>query len=142
MKNGFVARLALAVSVGVGAVFVLTAPNPAAAVPTQAPVAAPEAVTSLVTKAQRRWRGPRGRYYRGPRGAYRGRVYRGPRGVYRGPRAYVRPWRRRPYYGRVVAGVALGTVIVAGAAPRPPASDLCWYWSNSARTHGYWDYCY
>lgn len=135
MKNGFVARLAWAVSVGVAVVFVLTAPNPAAAVPTQAPVAAPEAVTSLVTKAQRRWRGPRGRYYRG-------RVYRGPRGVYRGPRVYVRPWRRRPYYGRVVAGVALGTVFAATVVPRAPASDLCWYWSNPAQTHGYWDYCY
>ena len=135
MKTSLVARLALAASVGVGAAFVLTASNPAAAVPTQAPVAAPDAGTSLVTKAQRRWRGPRGRYW-GPRRVYRGGVYRGPRGV------YVRPWRRRPYYGSVVAGVALGTVIAAAAVPRAPASDLCWYWSNPARTHGYWDYCY
>jgi len=73
---------------------------------------------------------------------YRGRVYRGPRGVYRGPRVYVRPWRRRPYYGRVVAGVALGTVFAATVVPRAPASGLCWYWSNPAQTHGYWDYCY
>jgi hypothetical protein len=55
----------------------------------------------------------------------------------------VRPWVRRPYYGRVVAGVALGTVVAVAAttAPPAPASNLCWYWSNSSRTRGYWDYC-
>ena len=56
----------------------------------------------------------------------------------------VRPWVRRPWYGRVVAGVALGSVIwatTAGTAPAAPASNLCWYWSNSSQTRGYWDYC-
>jgi hypothetical protein len=55
----------------------------------------------------------------------------------------VRPWVRRPYYGRVVAGVALGTVVAVAAtrAPAAPASNLCWYWSNSSQTRGYWDYC-
>lgn len=56
----------------------------------------------------------------------------------------VRPWVRRPWYGRVVAGVALGSVIwatTAGIAPAAPSSDLCWYWSNSSKTRGYWDYC-
>ncbi|HEY6256780.1 MAG TPA: hypothetical protein VIY51_13400 [Xanthobacteraceae bacterium] len=53
----------------------------------------------------------------------------------------VRPWVRRPYYGTVVAGVALGTVIAATAVPPAPSSDLCWYWSNSSQTKGYWDYC-
>src|SRR5215510_10053462 len=37
------------------------------------------------------WRG-------GPRHGWRGRPY-----------WYARPWVRRPYYGRIVAGVALGT---------------------------------
>jgi hypothetical protein len=56
----------------------------------------------------------------------------------------VRPWVRRPYYGTVVAGVALGTILVAtaaGIAPAAPADNLCWYWTNSSQTRGYWDYC-
>jgi hypothetical protein len=55
----------------------------------------------------------------------------------------VRRWVRHPYYGRRVAGVALGTIIVvsARAVPLVPRSDLCWYWSNSSMTRGYWDYC-
>jgi len=53
----------------------------------------------------------------------------------------VRPWVRRPYFGTVVAGVTLGTIIAATAIPPVPSSGLCWYWSNSSRTRGYWDYC-
>lgn len=57
---------------------------------------------------------------------------------------HYRAWRHYPHYGAVVAGVTLGTVIVVAAAtaPRPPSSNLCWYWANSAHTKGYWDYCY
>jgi hypothetical protein len=53
----------------------------------------------------------------------------------------VRPWVRQPYFGTVVAGVTLGTLIAATTAPTAPASNLCWYWSSSAHTQGYWDYC-
>jgi hypothetical protein len=56
----------------------------------------------------------------------------------------VRAWGARPYYGTIVGGVALGTVIAvaaANAAPAAPAPGLCWYWSDSSRTRGYWDYC-
>ena len=56
----------------------------------------------------------------------------------------VRRWVRRPYYGRVVAGVTLGTIIAVGAvgmAPAAPDPGLCWYWANSEGTRGYWDYC-
>lgn len=52
----------------------------------------------------------------------------------------VRPW----YWGRVVAGVTIGTIIVASAvavAPKPPSPELCWYWSDSTKTKGYWNYC-
>lgn len=52
----------------------------------------------------------------------------------------VRPW----YWGRVVAGVTIGTVIAATAAavaPTPPSPELCWFWSDSTKTKGYWDYC-
>lgn len=63
------------------------------------------------------------------------------RGVGRVGVAAVRPWVRRPYYGTVVAGVALGTIIAVSSIPPAPSSDLCWYWSNSSQTQGYWDYC-
>ena len=83
------------------------------------------------------WRG--GPRYIGPR-------YGGPRFI--GPgRGFVfaRPWVRRPYYGRIVAGVALGTIVTVAAVgliPRRPAPDLCWYWADPYRNRGYWDYCY
>jgi hypothetical protein len=85
----------------------------------------------LVAPAQYWPRGPR---YGGPR-------YIGPRGGY----VYARPWARRPYYGRIVAGVALGTIVTVAAVgliPRRPAPDLCWYWADPYRNRGYWDYCY
>ncbi len=53
----------------------------------------------------------------------------------------VRPWIRRPYFGTVVAGITLGTIIAVSAAPVPPSPDLCWFWTNSSQTQGYWDYC-
>jgi hypothetical protein len=60
------------------------------------------------------------------------------------PTVVVRPWRRRPHYGRIVAGVVLGTIVVVAVArsvPPAPSPDVCWYWTNSAQTRGYWDYC-
>jgi hypothetical protein len=63
----------------------------------------------------------------------------GPRVVVRP--AVVRPWARRSYFGTVVAGVTLGTLIAVTAAPPPPASNLCWYWTTPAHNQGYWDYC-
>jgi hypothetical protein len=62
----------------------------------------------------------------------------------RGTVVITRRWVRRPYYGRVIAGVTLGTIIAAGAvgvAPSSPGSNLCWYWSNPEGSRGYWDYC-
>ena len=82
--------------------------------------------------------------------AYRGgTAVKGPRGgvAVRGSAAVVRPvrpWVRRPYYGTIVGGVAIGTIIAAtavGVVPTAPASDLCWFWTGSGRTRGYWDYC-
>lgn len=80
------------------------------------------------------------RGYGGPR-YYGGgpRYYRGPGPVY----AY-RPWYRRPYYGTIIGGVALGTILgvtAYGLAPRPPRPDLCWYWADEVQSRGYWDYC-
>jgi hypothetical protein len=53
----------------------------------------------------------------------------------------VRPWARRPYFGTVVGGVALGTIVAATAIPVVPAPGLCWYWTDATNTQGYWDYC-
>jgi hypothetical protein len=75
---------------------------------------------------------------------WNGKNWKSNKHVYVGPRrgVYVRGWNRRPYYGTVIAGVALGTIIAATAAPRPPADNLCWYWTNPSKNKGYWDYCY
>ena len=72
-------------------------------------------------------------YWRGW-GGWRGRPY-----------WFARPWVRRPYYGTIIAGVALGTLITVaavGAVPPRPAPNLCWYWADPYRSRGYWDYCY
>jgi len=56
----------------------------------------------------------------------------------------VRPWVTRPYYGTIVGGVALGSVILATTprvVPVAPAANMCWLWSDSLQTSGYWDYC-
>ena len=53
----------------------------------------------------------------------------------------VRPWVPKPYYGTNVAGVTVGTLIVASTIPPAPSSQLCWYWANASQTQGYWDYC-
>ena len=116
------------------------------------------------------YRGPRGAAIRGPnggaavRGPYGGAAVRGPYGgaAVRGPYGgaavrtpygatavrpayrggvYVRPWAPLPYYGAVVAGVTIGTIIAASAVPPAPSTQVCWYWTSAAHTQGYWDYC-
>jgi hypothetical protein len=65
-------------------------------------------------------------------------------GAIRRPVVVVRPWRPRPHYGRIIAGVALGTIIVVAVArsvPAQPAPNVCWYWVSPSQTDGYWDYC-
>jgi hypothetical protein len=50
----------------------------------------------------------------------------------------------RPYYGTIIAGVALGTIITVaaiGLVPVRPAPNLCWYWADPYGNQGYWDYC-
>lgn len=52
----------------------------------------------------------------------------------------VRPW----YWGSVVAGVTIGTIVTVAAVnsvPKAPSPELCWYWSDSSKTRGYWNYC-
>jgi hypothetical protein len=84
---------------------------------------------------------------RGPNGGtavrspYGGAAAVGPNGGVAVRGAIYRPYVRAPYYGAVVAGVALGTVIAVSAPPPVPAPGLCWFWSNPAGTQGYWDYC-
>jgi hypothetical protein len=50
----------------------------------------------------------------------------------------------RPYYGTIVDGVALGSLIVAssiGVAPVAPAPNMCWFRMDETQIGGYWDYC-
>ncbi len=52
----------------------------------------------------------------------------------------VRPW----YWGSVVAGVTIGTIVTVAAVnavPKAPSPELCWFWSDSSKTRGYWNYC-
>jgi len=75
---------------------------------------------------------------------WRGRNHGDRRGFRGGPRWGYRPWVRRPYYGTIIGGIALGTVIgvtAIGLAPRPPRPDLCWFWTDEREVAGYWDYC-
>ena len=53
------------------------------------------------------------------------------------PIPVVRPW----YWGSFVAGVTIGSIIATTTVPPPPSPELCWYWTNSKKTSGYWDYC-
>jgi hypothetical protein len=46
--------------------------------------------------------------------------------------------------GEIIAGVALGAIIVSatrGVAPPPPSPELCWFWSDPYQERGYWDRC-
>ena len=53
-----------------------------------------------------------------------------------------RKWNKRPYYGTVIGGVALGTILGAAAySAVAPAPNTCWYWADPSMTRGYWDYC-
>lgn len=105
---------------------------------------APSGATAAEAAVEQVQYGRRG-YYGPPRGygprpyVYGPRYYGGP-----GPAWAYRPWYRRPYYGTIIAGVALGTIIgvtAYGLAPRPPRADLCWYWADDVQSRGYWDYC-
>ena len=69
-----------------------------------------------------------------------GRVIRG--GVVGRPafvRSY-RPWVRRPHFGTILGGIALGsilTVAAVGVAPAyAPAPDTCWYWADPVHDPG------
>jgi hypothetical protein len=96
----------------------------------------------------------------GPRrAAYRGRTaVVGPRGIVAVRKTtVVRPgfagggvrWARPASYrwpvgGAIAAGAAVGFVTAATAvawAGAPPASGMCWYYTDTSRTQGFWDYC-
>lgn len=118
----------------------MSVPSLAAPVALAAPVqSADTAATTSVELAQyRRGYGPGPRVYApGPR-------YYGPPRAYGGPAWGYRPWYRRPYYGTIIGGIALGTIVgvtAYGLAPHRPRPDLCWFWADEAQSRGYWDYC-
>lgn len=52
--------------------------------------------------------------------------------------------RDRDRVGEIIAGVALGAVVIAvarGVAPNPPSPELCWIWTDSYQERGFWDRC-
>lgn len=52
--------------------------------------------------------------------------------------------RHRDRTGEIIAGVALGAIIVSvarGVAPPPPSPELCWAWTDACRERGCWDRC-
>ncbi|MEQ1715280.1 MAG: hypothetical protein ABL907_04730 [Hyphomicrobium sp.] len=46
-------------------------------------------------------------------------------------------------WGAIAFGVTMGAIITVAAntPPYPPDPSLCWTWTNSAYTQGYWYYC-
>lgn len=104
----------------------------------------PDAALPVELAQYRRGYGPGPRAFApGPRFVPGPRYYGSPR-VYGGPAWGYRPWYRRPYYGTIIGGIALGTIVgvtAYGLAPRPPRPDLCWFWADEAQSSGYWDYC-
>lgn len=52
-----------------------------------------------------------------------------------------RPWVQQSYYGKVVSGVTLGTIVGVTSTPVPPSTKVCWFWATSSHTQGYWDLC-
>ena len=46
-------------------------------------------------------------------------------------------------WGAVAFGVTIGAtiIVVVNTPPPPPHPTVCWTWSNSALTRGYWYYC-
>jgi hypothetical protein len=83
-------------------------------------------------------RGPGGRVVR------RSTVVRPGYGRGYGRRGWVRPGYRWGPGGAIAAGAALGFVGAATAAAwagSAPAPGMCWYYTNSSRRSGFWDYC-
>lgn len=56
----------------------------------------------------------------------------------------VQPRRHWNHGGAVAAGAAIGFIAGASAASwagPPPRAGYCWFYTNRARTHGFWDWC-
>jgi len=100
------------------------------------------------------YKGPSGKVqtYKGPSNKFQ--TFQGPSGKFKTfgkgqafPQKYpvvYRSWHRKRYYGRVFAGVVIGTILLASAYyaySAPPDPELCWYWADPYRTRGYWDFC-
>lgn len=85
--------------------------------------------------------GPRGGVYHSRTVVRAGAV--GRPGYAGGGVRWVRPY-GWPRGGAIAAGAAIGVVTAATAAAwagTPPAPGMCWYYTNSSRTQGFWDYC-
>jgi hypothetical protein len=71
-------------------------------------------------------------------------VYRGGHNVYVGGGGWRRSYGWAPG-GAIAAGAAIGFLTagtaVAIASSRPPASGLCWYYTDASQRAGFWDNC-
>jgi hypothetical protein len=92
--------------------------------------AAIDTATSMTVEVRNRWEGRRDR--RAQRRWHRNHLVH-------------RRWHRRPHYGTIVGGIALGALLAGSAyyayERAPPAPGLCWYWADPYERQGYWDYC-
>ncbi len=132
VRNKF--RMSVAVAAAL-----LTFIDVASAVPIAPP---PASIGVSPTLAQ--IRGPRGGVHRGVRrGGYHG-GYRGGRAVYVGGGGWRRSYGWAPG-GAIAAGAAIGFLTagtaMAIASSRPPASGLCWYYTDASQRAGFWDNC-
>lgn len=129
------ARIALAAAVVGGLVAATSTGAMAGAAASALPSAHPDTAFTTPGEAKPQL----AQYWRG-----RPHYYRPPPRAYVGPAWGYRPWYRRPYYGTIIGGIALGTIIgvtAYGLAPARPRPDLCWYWADEVQSRGYWDYC-
>jgi hypothetical protein len=123
----------------VGALFALAGPASAAVVAPAQGASIDQGSMAIDVRDESRWR-------RGDDWRYHRRGYR--------PDNYVRwhdnhlkyrNWSRRNYYGTIIGGIALGTLLAGSSyyayAHAPPGPGLCWYWADRYEREGYWDYC-
>lgn len=121
-----------------GALFALPSPASAAVVAPAHGASIAKSSMAVDVREHRRYRGDDWRYHRK---GYRPDNY----GRWHGNHLKYRRWSRRNYYGTIIGGIALGTLLAGSSyyayAHAPPGPGLCWFWADPYEREGYWDYC-